>query len=148
MRFRLVAMATALGEVAYSATAVALIVSTDVGGQGIVIGNIVQAVVVTGITVGACGVRSWLTPVRLQWARCKEILTFGLPLGVETFLYESARYGDKLVYSRFFGPARTGEYNLAYSLADLPAVYVPGADVFHGDAGLEAAARELGAIAP
>jgi PST family polysaccharide transporter len=54
----------------------------------------------------------------------KEIFAFGVPLGVEAFLYESARYGDKLFYSRMFGAARTGEYNLAYSLADLPASYV------------------------
>jgi 2-hydroxychromene-2-carboxylate isomerase len=33
-------------------------------------------------------------------------------------------------------------------VGDLPAVYVPGVGVFHGDAELELAARELGAIAP
>jgi PST family polysaccharide transporter len=52
------------------------------------------------------------------------VFVFGLPLGIEVFLYESARYGDKLVYTRMFGTGPTGEYNLAYNLADLPAAYV------------------------
>ena len=124
MQFRAVAGATALGEVSYVATSIALVASTDLAGAAIVIGNIVQAVVVSGITIGICGISSWLAPVRLRWARMKEILVFGLPLGIEAFLYESARYGDKLVYTRMFGLARTGEYNLAYNLADLPATYV------------------------
>jgi len=124
MRFRTVATATALGEVSYSAIAVTLVVTTDLGGHSIIIANIAQACVITGITAWACGLRDWLTPVKLRWERCREILTFGLPLGVETFLYEAARYGDKLVFARLFGPARTGEYSLAYNLADVPATQV------------------------
>jgi O-antigen/teichoic acid export membrane protein len=124
MRFRTVAVAAALGEVTYTLVAMYLVVTTSLGGSAIVIGNVVQACVITGITIAACGTRSWLTPVRLRWARIKEVFAFGLPLGVEVFLYESARYGDKLVYTRTFGAGITGEYNLAYNLADLPAVYV------------------------
>ncbi|MEP7311031.1 MAG: oligosaccharide flippase family protein [Pseudomonadota bacterium] len=124
MRFRMVATATAAGELCYSALAVTLVVTTTLGGHSIIIANIVQACVITGITAWACGWRDWLTPVRLRWERCREILTFGLPLGVETFLYEAARYGDKLVFARLFGPARTGEYSLAYNLADIPATQV------------------------
>lgn len=124
MRFRMVAVATALGEMTYAVVAVTLVVFTELGGFGIVIGNIVQATVVTGITVVACGLSSWLAPIRLRWQRTKEILMFGLPLGAETVLSESARYGDKLLFAKLFGTATTGEYNLAYSLADLPAAYV------------------------
>jgi len=43
---------------------------------------------------------------------------------VEAFLYEAARYGDKPLFTRLFGLSRTGEYNLAYNLADLPATFV------------------------
>ena len=114
----------ACGELAYAATAVSLIALFDFGGHGIVIGNIVQSIVIVAITIGACGVRDWLMPTRLHWQRFKEVLSFGAPLGLETMLYEFARYGDKLVYTRLFGPARTGEYSLAANLADLPAVYV------------------------
>lgn len=124
MRFRTVAVATAVGEITYAVVAVGLVAFTELGGFGIVLGNVVQAIVVTGITVAACGLSPWLTPIRLRWQRTKEILMFGLPLGAENVLYESARYGDKLLFAKLFGAARTGEYGLAYSLADLPATYV------------------------
>lgn len=124
LRFRTVATATALGELVYVAFAVALVAMTSLGGQGIVIANIVQACVVTGILIAACGTRQWLTPARLRWQQFKEILRFGLPMGVESFLYEAARYGDKLVFAKLFGAGRTGEYNLAYNLADIPASQV------------------------
>lgn len=124
MRFRTVALAAGLGEVTYTVVATTLVVTTDLGGTAVVIGNIIQACVITGITIAACGLRSWILPTPLRWSRIKEVLGFGLPLGIEVFLYESARYGDKLVYTRLFGAGTTGEYNLAYNLADLPAAYV------------------------
>jgi O-antigen/teichoic acid export membrane protein len=124
MRFRAVAGAAALGEVVFTASSIVLVMTTDLGGMAIVIANIVQASVTASIEIYLCGVAAWLTPHRLRWARMKEIFRFGLPLGAEAFLYESARYGDKLVYTRMFGAARTGEYNLAYNLADLPASYI------------------------
>jgi PST family polysaccharide transporter len=124
MRFRAVAGATALGEVVFTVSSIALVMTTDLGGMAIVIANIGQASVTAAIEIYLCGVAAWLTPHRLRWARVKEIFNFGLPLGIEAFLYESARYGDKLVYTRMFGAARTGEYNLAYNLADLPASYI------------------------
>ncbi len=124
MQFRTVAVATAIGEVVFTVSSIVLVVLTDLGGMAIVIANIIQASVTAAIEIYICGVAAWLTPYRLRWARVKEIFNFGLPLGVEAFLYESARYGDKLVYTRMFGSARTGEYNLAYNLADLPAAYI------------------------
>jgi O-antigen/teichoic acid export membrane protein len=124
MRFRRVAMANALGEVSYAVTAVSLVSFTDLGGGAIIIAQIVQATVSMVVTTTASGFAEWLTPVKLRWQRVKEIMSFGLPLGAEALLYESARYGDKLMFARYFGAARTGEYNLAYSLADLPATYV------------------------
>jgi len=124
LRFRNVAVATALGEVAYTSSAIIIVVTTDLGGMAVVVGNIIQACVSSGIMIASCGLASWLTPAKLRWHRIREIVAFGLPLGIEAFLYESARYGDKLVYTKMFGLARTGEYNLAYNLADLPATYV------------------------
>jgi PST family polysaccharide transporter len=124
MRFRTVAAANAFGELVFATSALSLVATTNLGGQGIVIANIVQACVTTGIVTAACGTREWLTPVRLRWDRIREIFAFGIPMGIESFLYESARYADKLVFTKLFGPARTGEYNLAYSLADIPASQV------------------------
>lgn len=124
MRFRTVAMANAAGEVTYVACALALVAFTTLGGHSIVVANIVQACVATGIIVAACGLRDWLTPCRLSWQRMREIFRFGVPMGIESFFYEAARYADKLVFTKMFGAGRTGEYNLAYNLADIPASQV------------------------
>jgi len=124
LRFRAVAGATALGEISYTVTAIVLVATTDLGGQSIVLGNIVQAGVIASINVSLSRPGTWLRPVRIEWSRFREILKFGYPLGIEAFLYEFARYGDKLFYTRFFGLGKTGEYNLAYNLADLPSTYV------------------------
>jgi PST family polysaccharide transporter len=124
MRFRLVAVATATGEIVYVVVAVLLVVTTDLGGMSIVIANIVQALLVSTIEISAQGLRSWLTPVAWSWQRVRDILRFGTPLGIETFLSEASRYWDKLAFSSLFGPHPTGMYSLAYNLADLPATYV------------------------
>jgi len=124
MRFRTVAMANAAGELVYVACALTLVAFTSLGGHSIVVANIVQACVITGVLVAACGVSEWLTPARLSWQRFREIIRFGAPMGVESFFYEAARYADKLVFTKMFGASRTGEYNLAYNLADIPASQV------------------------
>ncbi|MEO6368344.1 MAG: oligosaccharide flippase family protein, partial [Steroidobacteraceae bacterium] len=124
MRFKTVAGANAAGEVAYVGCALTLVAFTRLGGHSIVVANLVQACITTGIIVAACGVREWLTPSRLSWQRMREIFKFGLPMGVESFFYEAARYADKLVFAKLFGAGRTGEYNLAYNLADIPASQV------------------------
>jgi PST family polysaccharide transporter len=121
MRFGTVAAVTAVAEIVYVIAALLLVTQFHWGGMGIVLGNIVQATLLVTLLTAACGTRSWFTPVPLRMARFREILTFGLPLGVVTFLYEFSRYGDKLLFTKLFGPARTGEYNLASSLAEVPA---------------------------
>ncbi len=121
MRFGTVAAVTAVAEIVYAMVALFLVTQLGMGGMGIVIGNIVQATVLVALLTNACSIKRWLTPAPLRIARFREILTYGIPLGVVTFLYEFARYGDKLLFTKLFGPARTGEYNLAYSLAEVPA---------------------------
>lgn len=124
MRFKLVALANGAGELAYVGLAVGLVVGTDLGGFAIVVANIVQALVVAAIEIPAAGLRRWLTPKPWNWKRVREILLFGAPLGVETFLSEAGRYWDKLMFARLFGPHDTGMYSLAFNLSDLPATYV------------------------
>jgi len=124
MRFGVVAVASAIAEVTYALLALLLVVRFHLGGQGIVLANIVQALLLAVVLGVAAGPRNWLTPVPLRLERVRDIMAYGVPLGVVTFLYEFARYADKLVFTKLFGPARTGEYNLASNLADVPAVQV------------------------
>jgi O-antigen/teichoic acid export membrane protein len=124
MRFKRVAIAAGAGELVYVGLAVGLVVSTDLGGQAIVIANIVQALIVASIEISGIDVRGWLTPKPWNWGRVREILQFGAPIGVETLLSEASRSWDKLMFSRLFGTHDTGTYSLAYNLSDLPATYV------------------------
>jgi PST family polysaccharide transporter len=124
MRFRTIAIATASGELLYVALALLLVSQTSLGGMAIVLANIAQAALMACVEITATGWRSWLTPVRLQWQQCREILRFGAPLAVEAITSECARSWDKLLFLRLFGPAPTALYNLGYNLCDLPATYV------------------------
>jgi PST family polysaccharide transporter len=123
MNFRPSGLALALGEIAFTAIALPL-AATGWGGWSIVAANLMKSIVAVAILVRAAGVRSWTTPARLRWARIVDMLKFGLPLGVQGIAHNASRYWDNLAISHFFGPAATGAYNMAYNLADIPAIQV------------------------
>lgn len=123
MKFGASGLSSAAGELTYTATALGLAV-LGLGGWAIVIGNIVQAIVMLAILIRAAGFASWATPHRLRWARIKDMLRFGVPLGIQNIAHNASRYWDNLAISHFFGPAAVGAYNLAYNLADIPAIQV------------------------
>ncbi len=121
--FRASGMSLAIGELVYTVTALTLAIAGQ-GGMSIVYANIVQQLVVVLILLRAAGVASWATPTKLRWARFKDMVRFGLPLGVQGIAHAASRYWDNLAISHFFGPGATGAYNLAYNLADIPAIQV------------------------
>lgn len=123
MQFRAMGISMAAGETVYAASAVFL-AWRGYGGMAIVYGNIVQSTVVLLILVSASGFKSWLTPTKLSWARFRDMLRFGVPLGVEGIAHNASRYCDNLLMSRYFGPGSMALYNMGYNLADIPAVYV------------------------
>lgn len=123
MNFRASGLALALGETVYTITAIAL-AAAGWGGMAIVIANIVQSCTVVAILVRAAGIASWATPTPLRKERIKDMLRYGVPLGVQGIASQAARYWDRLAISYFFGPAATGAYNMAYNLADVPAIQV------------------------
>ena len=123
LRFRPVGLAAAAGEIAYSITAVGL-AANGWGGDAVVMGNIVQSLTASALLIHAAGWREWATPVPLRWARFRAMLGFGLPLAVQSVAHNASRYWGTLLVTRIFGPAATGAYNLAYNLADVPAIYV------------------------
>jgi PST family polysaccharide transporter len=123
MNFRPSGMALAFGEISFTATALPLAVA-GWGGWAIVTANIVKSVVAVAILVRAAGIRSWATPTKLRWARIVDMLKFGVPLGIQGIAHNASRYWDNLAISHFFGPSATGAYNMAYNLADIPAIQV------------------------
>jgi lipopolysaccharide exporter len=123
MNFRASGMALALGEVAFTATALPL-AALGWGGWSMVIANIVKSIVAVWILISAAGFRSWTTPTKLSLARTKDMLKYGLPLGVQGIAHMASRYWDNLAISYYFGTGSLGAYNMAYNLADIPAVQV------------------------
>ncbi len=89
-----------------------------------VLGNIVQSTVAAVILMRAAGLASWATPTPLRWARFRDMLRFGVPLGVQNFAHDASRYWDNLTISHYFGTSTVGAYNMAYNLADIPAIQV------------------------
>lgn len=123
LRFRAVAASVALGELAYTATAVGLVVR-GWGGEAIVVGNIVQSCVILAIVVAAAGFSEWLRPCKLTWQRTRDLFRFGLPMGIASLAHNAARYWEKLVFAKVFDTGTLGLYNLGYNLADIPAAQV------------------------
>jgi lipopolysaccharide exporter len=123
MKFRASGIAAVCGELSYTVVALTL-AALGHGGWSIVIANIVQSTVMLVVLVSAAGFASWATPARLRWSRFKDMLKFGLPLGVQGAAHGASRYWDNLAISHFFGPGAVGAYNMAYNLADIPAIQV------------------------
>jgi lipopolysaccharide exporter len=67
---------------------------------------------------------AWLTPTRLSLSTFRPIFAFGLPLCVSYLAVIASRRWDNLIVTRVYGPAVAGLYNLAYNLADVPALQV------------------------
>ena len=123
LNFRAAGIASMFGELSYTITALSL-AYYGYGGWSIIIANIVQSCVAVVILVRAAGFASWLTPTQLKWSRFKDMLKFGIPLGIQGIAHGGSRYWDNLAISHFFGPAATGAYNMAYNLADIPAIQI------------------------
>lgn len=123
MNFRPSGLALAFGELAFTATALPL-AALGWGGWSMIVANIVKSIVAVWILIHAAGIRSWATPTKLRLARIKDMLRFGLPLGVQGMAHMASRYWDNLAISYYFGPGPLGAYNMAYNLADIPAVQV------------------------
>ena len=52
------------------------------------------------------------------------MVRFGVPLAAEGIAHNAAREWSKLMMSRYFLPGPMALYNMAYNLADIPAVQV------------------------
>lgn len=124
MNFRVVALQRSAGEIVYAFVCVGLAwkwQDTRWVGYALVGGALARSVTrLTAITL-ATSRKEWLEPCRITWARTKAIFSFGLPMSMAALANVGARRWDNLLIARHFGGSTQGIYNLAYSLADLPA---------------------------
>jgi PST family polysaccharide transporter len=94
------------------------------GGAALVWGNVARSGFRLVAFVASVPRRQWLEPCRLTLRQTRELLAFGVPIALAALCAFAARRWDNLLVSRFFGPGPTGTYNLAYNLADVPAIQI------------------------
>jgi PST family polysaccharide transporter len=123
MRFGSVSISRGVGELTYTGVSIGA-AALGFGGMAIVIGNVARSLVRFVVTAAYVNWRDWLQATRLRAAIFRDMFRFGVPVAVGSLAGFGTRRWDNLVISRFFGPAVLGTYNLAYNLADIPAVQV------------------------
>jgi lipopolysaccharide exporter len=123
LRFGTVSAGRTAGDLAYSVGSVAL-AAVGWGAMAIVAGNVLRSVLRSTIFIGGVKLRDWLAPCSLDRATTRSMFAYGLPLSIGALAAFASRRWDNLLVSRFFGPGPTGLYNLAYNLADVPAIQV------------------------
>jgi lipopolysaccharide exporter len=112
-----------VGDVVMTVVSV-LLAALGWGGAAIVAGNAVRALVKFVIFLAVVNRREWLEPCRVTRVQVRALLGFGVPLAIGAVFAFASRRWDNLLVSRFFGPGPAGMYNLAYNLADVPAIQV------------------------
>jgi lipopolysaccharide exporter len=123
LRFAPVSVMRTAGDLAHSAVSVTL-AALGWGAAAIVMGNVARSGIRLIVLVASVERRDWLEPCRLAWQETRELLAFGVPMALGAACGFAVRRWDNLLVSHYFGPGPTGMYNLAYNLADVPAIQV------------------------
>jgi PST family polysaccharide transporter len=123
LRFRRASLIRSVGELIYAGVSVAT-AWKGMGGMSIVAGNLARSGFRMVAFVLSVHLADWLMIGRVQAALLKKIAAYGFKLSLNGLANFAAGRWDNLLVSRFFGPAVMGTYNVAYNLAELPAVQV------------------------
>jgi PST family polysaccharide transporter len=123
MQFRTVTGLRALSEILYTVVSVAG-AAIGWGAMAIVAGNIARSGPRLLVVLKLVSWREWIAPCRLRREIFARIVRFGIPLSLGQLLAFGLRRWDNLVVSSLHGAGAVGAYNLAYNLADIPAVQI------------------------
>ncbi len=118
LRFRTIAAVNAGGELAF--TAAALLMAARWGADAIVFGVLVRAVLTATLYFKLAPRDEYLAPTPLRLADMRDMFGYGAPITVAAVADRAATRWDNLIMSKLFSPGVMGQYNLAYSLAELP----------------------------
>ena len=123
MNFRTIGLWKTASEITYSVTSIAGAL-LGFGGFSIVGGNIARAAVYAFGVFRSTKLADWLTPAPFSGKTVRALLDFGIPLSIGTSFNGMSRRWDNLLISSMFGTTVVGEYNLAYNLAEVPAIQI------------------------
>jgi lipopolysaccharide exporter len=123
MRFRVIGLCRTAAEVSYTGTSVTLAM-VGWGGMSIVIANVVRSAIRFALMATSVPRVAWLSPSPLSLKTVRAMLRFGLPISVGMGAGFASRRLDNAIVSGLFGTEVVSAYNLAYNVADTPAVQV------------------------
>jgi PST family polysaccharide transporter len=123
LRFGTLSGARTAAELAYSISSV-LFAALGWGAAAVVAGNVARSALRSALFVFSVKRRAWLEPSRLSMQKTRSLFAFGVPMALGASCQFASRRWDNLLVSHFFGPGPAGAYNLAYNLADVPAIQV------------------------
>ena len=123
LKFRRLSMLRTAAELSYPVASVGA-AFLGMGGMSIVVGNLARSAIRATGMIASVHRRDWLEFTRIKLAILKEIVKYGFAVTVSGLANFASRRWDNLLVSRFFGPSVMATYNLAYNLADVPAIHV------------------------
>jgi lipopolysaccharide exporter len=144
LRFKRLSLGRSAADLTHSAVSIGL-AALGWGAAAIVFGNVARSSVRLLVFVSGVRAGDWLSPCRYSLRQARELFAFGVPMACAALCEFASRRWDNLLVSRFFGPGPTGMYNLAYNLADVPAIQI-GEQI--GDVLLPSFARMDAALRP
>jgi PST family polysaccharide transporter len=123
LQFRALALGRGVGELTYTAAALGCAVA-GLGGMSIVYANVGRGLVTSVLLVGASRRSTYLRVEALDLDIFRRIFRYGLPLTGSYFAAILSRRWDNMIVTKLYGPGVAGLYNLAFNLADVPAIQV------------------------
>jgi PST family polysaccharide transporter len=123
LRFGWLSAGRTAADLAYSVGSIVL-AALGFGASAIVLGNLFRSLVRAAAFIGGVKRGAWLEPSRLSWRETRELFRFGAPMALGASAAFASRRWDNLLVAHFFGPGPAGAYNLAYNLADVPAIQI------------------------
>ncbi|MEZ4360737.1 MAG: oligosaccharide flippase family protein [Kofleriaceae bacterium] len=122
LQFRAIALTNGTGEIVFTVTALAL--APRYGAQAVVIAFIVRSALTAVLFFAVAPRAEWWAPAPLRRADVAGLFGYGWPIMVAAVSDRAATRWDNLIISKLFGTGVMAQYNLAYSLAEMPISHV------------------------
>jgi PST family polysaccharide transporter len=122
LRFPVIARINGAGELVFAGVALAL--AWRLGPYAIVVAVLVRAIVTAHLFFAAAPREQWLVFAPLRFEVVRGLFGYGLPIMIGAVSDRAATRWDNLIISKQFGPGVMAQYNLAYSLAEMPISHV------------------------
>lgn len=122
LRFRSIALTNGAGEIVFTVTALTL--APHLGANAVVAGFLARSVVTAVLYFAVAPRAEWLKPSPLRKEDLRNLFAYGWPIMIAAVSDRAATRWDNLIVSGLFGTGIMAQYNLAYSLAEMPISHV------------------------